>query len=165
MDRFRINREPPPILLKGCIQLGPLDPDPRTNPTAYIRPGEAIGILDPSVSQCASGEARSGNDRFFAIVCSPNPETYNGTSWEHEVRHIAAGHSALQHLIKALPEPIDTAAKVALNAFLDTFYVSPYLVFGERWPWYVASLVVFLGALFYLWRGRSHGAVLLHFRM
>ena len=128
-------REDPAAIVEGCTQLSPADPDPLENPRHYIQPGEGIGDLVSSLSNCSSGETRRAADRYYLIVCSPNRNTFNVLSWPHELGHLAGGHGSLQYTFVGgmyrLPEPFKGWSKEALNAFLDIGYVDPALVLGQ----------------------------------
>ncbi len=134
------------MIVEECAQLGVADPTPIQNPQEYIRP-DGIAVLDPSRSECGSDEARNAAERYYLIQCSPNPATFNALSWTHEGWHLALGHTALRHTffraLYALPEPVYSYAKGALNAFLDTAYVEPAGNRGATW----FRTAVLIGAL------------------
>jgi hypothetical protein len=147
-------------ITETCTQLGLADANPFENARKYIRSGEGMAALDPAKSECGSDEARSGAERYYLIVCSPNPNTFNALSWTHEAWHLALGHTAIRHtvirVIYVVPEPFSSYTKAALNAFLDTAYVWPALVLGAQgsaWFRTSALLVWFLLRCRHLRRG------------
>src|SRR5439155_12925956 len=105
-------------------------------------------------SKCGSGEARNGAARYFLVLCSPNPASYDSSSWAHEGWHLALGHSALRYtllgIIDVLPAPFNYA-KEALNTFLDIGYVGPAEAFGKHGVILVqvgVAVIVLVGLLF-----------------
>jgi hypothetical protein len=151
----------PGTIVEPCKQLEPSDPDPIANPRFYIKTGQGLAVLSSVRSNCGSDEARSEEERYYLIVCSPSPSTYDALSWSHEGFHIALGHTALRHtllhLVPSLPDPLDQIWKTALNTFLDVGYVDQALILGRRGALWLrsAALAVWLAWFLFLRRIRS----------
>src|SRR5262249_23256703 len=114
------------------------------NPEVYARRGEAAALLDPTRSECGSDEGRAGNERYFWILCSPNPQTYDATSWIHEGWHLIQGHTALRYTLGVPLKWTDPVGKIALNTFLDYAYVWPTIVLGGRSSAWLRAVVLLL---------------------
>jgi hypothetical protein len=144
----------PGTAIGKCKQLVEGDDDPRTNPGKYIRSGDAMAMLDPTIPECRSDEARGGVERYLLILCSPNPATFGPLSWTHETWHVALGHTVLRHTFLRtmfqLPAPFGSYWKQALNAFLDSAYVDPAFFLGRHGAVWFRTGVFFGGFLLLL---------------
>ena len=129
-----------PTKIEPCVAGNPPD-DPRV----YSKPGELTVVLDSELPTSGRTiEHRIGRDRYFVVMI--NPLTYDSVTWLHEVGgHLLQGHTSVR-----VPDWL----VYPTNLLLDTLYVDPYIVFGDRWRVYIGGLLL-LAVLVALWSRRS----------
>jgi hypothetical protein len=140
-----VGREDPRHVLPNRIDPC-MEGNPRADPSVYSKPGEITVVLDPDLPTSGRTiELRSGRDRYFVVRI--NPLTYDSVTWLHEVGgHLLQGHTAIR---------IPSWLAYPTNVLLDTLYVDPYILLGDRWRVYIACSLLLAVLIALSWSRRS----------